>query len=45
MFLERFGECYIVDENFDFHNYLQVDWEILPIGDYPWEEVREKVFL
>lgn len=45
MFLERFGECYIVDENFDFRNYIQVDWEILPIGDYPWEEVREKVFL
>lgn len=43
MFLDRFGECYVVEENFNIDNYIQLNWEILPIGEYPWNTTKHAI--
>jgi hypothetical protein len=46
MFLEIFGLCLILDEDlerFQVPEIKKLNWEILPQGEYPWEDVEEHV--
>lgn len=41
MFLEIFKECEIIYENDDINygNIIELNWKILPKGEYPWEKI------
>lgn len=44
LFLEIFGECDIIRENYEpflYENVTRLNWKILPQGDYPWPVIRE----
>jgi len=46
IYLEIFGECDILTE--DLHPIMpltaqRLNWEVLPPGEYPWEEIKEKL--
>ena len=44
LFLELFGECDLIRENYTpflFENITRLNWKILPKGEYPWERIRE----
>ncbi len=46
LFLEIFGECVVLNEDYDHYEIPKVkrlNWEILPPGEYPWEEVQDHV--
>jgi hypothetical protein len=46
LFLEIFKECYILDdgiENITVPKLIRLNWDILPPGQYPWEERREQI--
>jgi hypothetical protein len=42
LFLEIFGFCQLTQENFNSFDNIklrQLNWEILPAGEYPWEKI------
>lgn len=46
LFLEIFGECELLDENFE--DFIKVpakklNWEILPVGEMPWERLHRSL--
>lgn len=44
LFLELFGECDLIRENYEpflFENVTRLNWKIFPPGQYPWPAVRE----
>lgn len=44
IFLEIFGECDLIRENYEpflYENVTRLNWKILPQGDYPWPVIRE----
>lgn len=45
MLLNLFGECSIVAEREEpvTTNRIQVNWELLPQGKYPWKDIRNKI--
>lgn len=46
LFLEIFGECIILDENLndiEIPKIEKLNWEVLPPGEYPWDEVKNHV--
>lgn len=45
LFLEIFGECEIVNEEFEqpLGNVKILNWTILPKGKYPWEKLKESI--
>lgn len=46
LFLEIFGKCVILNsdfENFKVPEIKRLNWQILPPGEYPWDEVQEHV--
>lgn len=46
LFLELFGECEILDKNFAPYineNVIRLNWKLLPVGEYPWEKVKNEV--
>lgn len=46
LFLEIFGKCIILNadfENFKIPEIKRLNWEILPPGEYPWDEVEGHV--
>lgn len=46
LFLEIFGECIVLNKDYKHLNITKVErlnWEILPPGEYPWDEVKEHV--
>ncbi len=40
IFLELFWECYITTDQYDLSHVVQLNWEIIPIGKYPWEKIK-----
>jgi hypothetical protein len=43
IFLEIFGECDLIRENYEpflYDNVTRLNWRILPQGDYPWPIIR-----
>ena len=43
MFLELFWECYVAEEDFNIEEYIQLNWEILPVGEYPWDRTKNAI--
>ena len=47
LFLELFGECQVLDQNFHSQikntNLRRLNWTILPPGKYPWKKVHKVV--
>ncbi|MBO6794652.1 MAG: hypothetical protein JJ895_12130 [Balneolaceae bacterium] len=46
LFLEIFGKCVVLNsdfENFKVPKIKRLNWQILPPGEYPWEEVEDHV--
>lgn len=46
LFLEVFGRCIILNadfEKFKIPEIKRLNWQILPPGEYPWDEVKEHV--
>lgn len=44
LFLEYFGECDIIRENYEPiipNNVVRLNWKLLPQGEYPWERVQQ----
>lgn len=44
LFLEYFGECDIIRENYEPiipNNVVRLNWKLLPQGVYPWERVQQ----
>ncbi len=43
MFLELFGECYVVGEDMQIHipEFKRLDWVVLPVGEYPWDRIKQ----
>lgn len=44
IFLEIFGECDLIRENYEpflYENITRLNWRILPQGDYPWPTIRD----
>lgn len=44
LFLEYFGECDIIRENYEpiiSNNVVRLNWKLLPQGEYPWERVQQ----
>lgn len=44
LFLELFGECDLIRENYEpfvYNNITRLNWRILPQGEYPWATIRE----
>lgn len=44
MYLEIFGECLILDEDYDRFNIPEIkrkNWQFLPPGEYPWDKAKE----
>lgn len=46
VFLEIFGECFILDNSLSDINYpevIRLNWEVLPKGKFPWDKQKERV--
>lgn len=45
LFLELFGECEVLKKDLTpaFKNIKRLNWNILPQGQYPWDELKDKV--
>lgn len=47
LFLELFGECDLIRENYQpfiHENIIRLNWKIFPQGEHPWERIKEIVY-